>query len=625
MAATSLPRALAAAAGLVASARAADVLSFSVDDSPSNASAVVDPSFAGFGIEPSQLFNFMGFDEANKLSVNMLTNLAGYTGQPPSIRIGGNTQDLMIYNASMDDWKIASNQNSVGKGKEASDSMIIGPRYLEAANRMPQGTPVTWGLNLAFTGDGAVDYVVSLAQAVVDQCDNLNLVSFEIGNEVDIYTSHNFRTEDDWNGQAYVTQWRERAAAIYAQVLEPQNISTNFFDGPCSTAWVAGTTFEIDELVEYGMLENAEGSDKPYLAAWDQHDYYYFLGNFDYPITLEYMMQFNNTATEYQEALGAQMTQAAATNISGYQLREMGVVGPVGLNGVSDTFAAALWTLNFLFYAATLNVTSVQFDMTANSNASAWQPGTAYGNEPHVRPLYYGMAAFDQVIGASCAARVAEAQIDGYPSGYDAVTKAYAVYQGSRLGSITVLNGMLANASQTDKASMTVSVTLPTALASETVYLSYLSAEGADSTSGATWNGLSYEESAHGTSTDVDDVGVELDTNKNGDRTAVVGDDGTLTLTVRDTQAVVASFGQRVGSTDATSTDTDACSAVVTQGVGATRTNAASSSSTSSGSSKSSGDGKSAAPAGMQHGGGAALSLLTVGTAMVAGAALLLV
>ncbi|KAI0024670.1 hypothetical protein F4780DRAFT_548054 [Xylariomycetidae sp. FL0641] len=557
----SLRRALAGSSLLSAAAMAADTVSFSVNGSPDNASAAVDPSFAGFGIEPSQLFFFMGFSDPNQLTANLLSNLADYTGQPPHVRLGGNTQDYMIYDGSHNAWNIKHNENHTAKGDVAPDSMLIGPRYFEAANRLPQGTPVTWGLNLAYNEDDAVDRVVEMAQQISDRCDNLNLVSFEIGNEVDIYVDHQFRP-DSWGGKTYVDQWKTRAAAVYEQVLKPKNISSNFFDAAASTAWVSGTSFTIDDLVKYGITDQAADSQDPYLASWDQHDYYYFLGDTDYPITLDYMMRWPTTPSQFNEALGAQMKQARKTDYP-YALREMGVVGPVGQHGVSDTFAAGMWTLNFLMYAATLNISSVQFHLTSNSNASAWQPTQVFSTPAHVRPLYYGMAAFDQTIGASCKARVAQASIDSLPNGYDGYVNAYSVYQGERLGSIVVLNGKLVNETTENKPSLTVSISLPTNLAGETVHLSYLSADGADSQSNVTWNGMSYEANGDGTSSKV----------SGDDDTVKVKDDGTLTIQVRDTQAVVASIGRRVGSD--TDSDEDACSAVITKGLGPTHTAAA--------------------------------------------------
>src|SRR5689334_2142218 len=66
-------------------------------------SGFISPAFAGFGIEPSNLYSFTGGASANKLSINLLTNLANYTGTPPHLRVGGNTQDDMIYEESMNE------------------------------------------------------------------------------------------------------------------------------------------------------------------------------------------------------------------------------------------------------------------------------------------------------------------------------------------------------------------------------------------------------------------------------------------------------------------------------------------------------------------------------------------
>lgn len=56
------------------------------NSAPSSISQIVDISFAGFGIEPSSLFSFTGGSTQNDLSINLLQNLANYTGKPGSSR-----------------------------------------------------------------------------------------------------------------------------------------------------------------------------------------------------------------------------------------------------------------------------------------------------------------------------------------------------------------------------------------------------------------------------------------------------------------------------------------------------------------------------------------------------------
>lgn len=535
---------------LVAQAMAASSLSLELESEPgSAASGVVGPSFAGFGIEPSQLFYFTGGEEPNDLSFNLINNLANYTGSPPHIRLGGNTQDYHIYDEDNTEWRIRSNPDSTGNGTIASDSRIIGPRFFEAMNRMPEGTPVTWGLNLAYDAPDYIDQITTMAEQVLSRCTNLNVTSFEIGNEPDLYGQNGFR-KGSWSGSQYAEQWLERAAAIYEKVLKPNNLPSNMFE-PGATAFTTSTSFEIEKLVDDGINEQANNSDNSYVYAWNQHNYYYFIDITKYPITLEDLMNWKTTESRIG-SWSDQLTQAEDTSLP-FVLREMAVVGPLGLEGISNTFASALWTLNFLLYAATLNISSVQFHMTADSNSSAWQPTEKYGRKPFVRPLYYGLAAFDETIGAgsSGATRISKNNMTDYPSGYDEdIIRSYSIFQDGTLASMAVINGKVANTSTSDKGSITIQATLPTEFAGKSIYLSHLTSDGADATKNTTWNGVSFEESGDGTPIDVSEDG----------ETVKVGDDGSVSFTVRDSEAVIASIGSKLSGKGSSEADEESAS-----------------------------------------------------------------
>ncbi|KAI1372255.1 hypothetical protein F4677DRAFT_463408 [Hypoxylon crocopeplum] len=323
-----------------------------------------------------------------------------------------------------------------GSGTTKPDSMLIGPRFFETANRLPNGTTVTWGLNLAYEQDDYIDKITAMANQALSNCPNLTITSFEIGNEPDLYLQNGFRT-GQWGGKTYTQQWLERASAIHEQVLQHRGLPSNFFEA-AATASTIGTDFQIDNLVGFDICRAATGSADPYLSGWNQHDYYYYIGVSGYPLTLQRLMELQ--ATEDQFAAWAEQVKQAQQTPYPYALREMGVVGPIGLEGVTDIFGASLWTLNFLLYTASLGVSSIGFHMTDNSNASAWQPTHMYGRQPHVRPMYYGIAAFDQVIGRSCTAQVSQYQIPQYPPEYDGFIRAYSVYQQQQLASFVVVN-----------------------------------------------------------------------------------------------------------------------------------------------------------------------------------------
>ncbi|KAK6364634.1 uncharacterized protein PV06_06249 [Exophiala oligosperma] len=517
-------------ASLITLATAQSTVSLAITSKPTaGASKIISPSFAGFGIESSNLYSFTGGSSENQLTRNLLENLANYTGTPPHLRIGGNTQDYFIYDQSQNDYVCKPNPNPVGQGAYPPDMYIIGPRYFEVINRFPSNTPITFGLNLAYEESDYIDQITTMASEAIKGLNQVNLVSFEIGNEPDLYLQNGFRT-GNWGGQVYTQQWLDRASAIWEQVLKPNNLPSSFFE-PGTTASTIGTSFMIEDLDQFGITVQANNSNKPYVASWNQHDYYYYIGVSTYPLTQDKFMTLSTTNDQFA-AWVSQIKQAFDTDYP-YALREMGVVGPIGMDGITNTFGASLWTLNFLLYAATLNISSVQLHMTDNSNASAWQPIEFYGNQPFVRPNYYGVAAFDLAIGPGCQAQVGGYIFNDAPAEYEGRIAAYSIYQDSTLATIVLINSNPANVSATNKPTLTVELSLPTEFAGKDLYLSYLTNDGADAKHGTTFGGVSYEQNGDGTPSRVNDTVSKV----------TIGKDGSVSVPVRDTQAVVANIG----------------------------------------------------------------------------------
>lgn len=451
------------------------------------------------------------------------------------LRIGGNTGDYMVYDPTYQDWGFKANPNSVGAGTIASDSTIYGPRFYEALNRFPPGTPITYGLNLAYQEPDYISRIVqqaNLSRAILTQ---VQLVSFEIGNEVDLYVQNAFRTAG-WSGQSWLSEWRARAAAIYTQVLKPNNISSNFFE-PAVTANTIGNTFGISTLTSYGALEpGSDTNGTSYVASWNQHDYYYYIGISTYTLTMSLFQNLANTYSQFAQWV-VQSQQAYATGIP-FVLREMGSVGPVGERGISDTFGAALWTLNFFLYTATLNMSSVQLHMTDNSWAAAWQPIRRYGMPPHVRPSYYAYAAMAQIIGGSCSTRVQTLPVTGVQGDYVDHIGAYSVYRNDSIAALVLINTRIANADVDNKPALNFALSLPSH-AGATIFTSTLAGAGTDATANTTWNGLEYESQTNGVSSNAPNAAPTSQT---------LDANGRATIPVRDASAVVVALDNAIGS-----------------------------------------------------------------------------
>lgn len=524
---------LLAASAFLPIARAQNAVSVTPAAKAAGASGIsqeLSLSFAGMGIEPSNLFSFTGGSTPNDLSINLLQNLANYSGAPPHLRIGGNTGDYMIYNASYKGFNLETNQYSTNNGGESANAFIFGPDYLAALDRFPSGTPITYGLNLAYDGDDYAEVIATEAAGVLDELNNTKVVSFEIGNEPDLYLESwdSLRT-GTWDGTTYTQQYLDRAGIVYRQVLEPRGISSTFFE-TASTASTIGTSFTINDLVNDGITASVNGS--KYISSWNQHDYFYFIGVSTYALTLDAMVNLDNTESQFQYWT-TEVSAALKTGLP-YNLREMQSVGPTGAQGVSDTFGAALWQLNFFCYAATLNISSVQMHMTDNSWSAPWQPGNMNNRGPYVRPTYYAYAAFAQLLGSgNGTTQIAPLAL----SSTNSYARAYAAYTKGNFSSVILINSAEANSTSTSKANLTITVNLP-AYSGQKLHLSYLTADGSDSTSNATWNGVSFEQNSVGTPTTLDTA----------TQTVTVDNNGVATINVRDSQAVIARLDSEVGT-----------------------------------------------------------------------------
>ncbi|KAI1411257.1 hypothetical protein F5Y13DRAFT_191533 [Hypoxylon sp. FL1857] len=104
---------------------------------PPSASPPIDPSFEGFCTEPSNLLSFMGAEEPNTLTRTLLSHLPHYAGKLSHVRIGGNTQDYMIFQETRGQCAWLGNDYAVGQRALKPDSMLVGPRFFEAADRLP--------------------------------------------------------------------------------------------------------------------------------------------------------------------------------------------------------------------------------------------------------------------------------------------------------------------------------------------------------------------------------------------------------------------------------------------------------------------------------------------------------
>ena len=271
---------------------------------------------------------------------------------------------------------------------------------------------------------------------------------------------------------------------------------------------------------------------------YNQHDYFYYIKVSDYTITRQYMMNHGNIVSQFT-AWATQQQQSVAAG-KPYLLGEMAAIGPQGLADITDVFACALWTLDFFLYTATINISHVLMHMTDVGNQSAWQPITIGDIAPWVRPAYYGHIITSTLIGPNNDTTIAEIDIRSQQlQDYAGRASSYVVYRGDKIYATVLINLKEFNQSMTanDSTALNFTVNVPPAYAGNNLTVFKLSAPGADSFKEVTWAGINFQT----------DDGLPTAGATNDTTFTTVSSQGTFSVLVRDTQAVVVLFDSSSG------------------------------------------------------------------------------
>ena len=356
--------------------------------------------FLGLGYEISSVAIPGLLSADNRTYVQLLRTLS----TRGVIRVGGNTSD---------DASFAPDKQAVSTPK----GTVVNKAALQQLGSFLQATDwqLIWGLNL---GSGDERQAVAEAEAVTAAAKN-HLLAFEIENEPDLFGRGTAHRPRGYNYDDFLKEYRRYKAAIRAKLPDAP------FAGPDvagATAWV--TRFAKDEGKDLKLLT---------------HHYYRECANAN--STLDKLLHIDPKLTPEL----ATLRLAATTSKVPYRICETNSFCGGGKPGVSDSFGAALWVLDFMFQLASAGCSGVNIETGVNQLGFVSSYSPIRKDEHGVwiaTPEYYGMLAFAR---ASQGTLVA---VDCDSAG--ANIAAYAVVGGDRSLSVTIINKeALLNASVT--------------------------------------------------------------------------------------------------------------------------------------------------------------------------------
>jgi hypothetical protein len=345
-------------------ARAAEAVTVTID--PRARLRALPPDYMGLGYEISSVAIKGLLTGANRSYVQLVKNL----GARGVIRIGGNTSDFSSYEAQ-------GEAKSLPKGTVINEANLRDLRtFLDAI-----GWRLIWGLNL---GSNKLDNAVEQARGVAGIMGD-KLIAFEIGNEPDLFPNQGHRPRP-YDFAMWLADYRRYKAAIRAVLPRVA------FAGPD----LAGAT---DWMEQFARQE----SDIALLTA-----HHYITGQANPAATFETLLAEER---KYQPSL-ARFQAAANAARKPWRMCETASFYGGGKAGVSDTFAAALWALDYLFVLSTFGCAGVNMETGVNhlGRISYYTPiGDDLQGHYSAAPEYYGLLAFAQAAKGDTVAAVCEA------------------------------------------------------------------------------------------------------------------------------------------------------------------------------------------------------------------------
>jgi hypothetical protein len=304
-----------------------------------NAVGKVSRAYVGLSLESSTLNKDDRYDTGGNL-VRLLKNLG-----PGIMRFGGNSADLAAF---------------TGIGSESRQGLA---RLTRAS-----GWSVIYTENL---GTFNASHVTSDARAVKSALGS-KLFAFACGNEPDQFVASGVR-QPPWTIGKYLPQAGRCYQAIRSGVAKAH------LAGPDTTNTVA--FFRPYAVSEKGLISD-----------FSQH--YYPLGCPSHPDT---------PATLVRTLLSSGFAAREATRFNGYAAETRMAGAPLimsetnsachsGITGVSNSYASALWVIDYLLTGAEHGVTEMNISTGLNSQCTGYTvfcKGNGYSYRP--QPIYYGM------------------------------------------------------------------------------------------------------------------------------------------------------------------------------------------------------------------------------------------
>lgn len=388
----------------------------------------------GYSLEPVWVNSYVN----SSLMSTLLHAIADVTGKAPPIRVGGNTAD-QTYLVGANTGQVASLETVTPTND--TEWNVTAAWYGTWKDYFPDGTDIIYTLNLR---DNLSSWANAQAEAraVWDALGD-KLAMFELGNEIDHFINKGWRAPG-WDVAQYIDQFHAITGALmnaswYTEAADsaPKFQAAVFADPP----WVPDQQDEIDD---FDIVNLTRGGlvDPEVVETYAVHLYPQSTCDTERWYRMSLDLLSNHTVLWLNVSQYVPQVAAADAANSTLVFGETNSISCSGRSGISDTFGAALWGVDYVLMAASIGMQKVYFHLGAQSQYSAFTPWSYVLNnetlEAGIRSNWYGHYFI---------AKVVEGLGDGESYGIAALPGAnasdlsgYAIYQGEDLSKLVFLD-----------------------------------------------------------------------------------------------------------------------------------------------------------------------------------------
>ncbi|KAI4598696.1 hypothetical protein KJ359_002587 [Pestalotiopsis sp. 9143b] len=494
----------------------------------------------GYSIEPIWVNSYIN----NTLASTLLGHIKDVTGKAPPVRVGGNTADQTYIHDTLSTGNASVSLPSLPNVTQFN----ITPEWFTTwSDYFPEGTDLIYTLNFANNGSNWADGVAE-AEAAHDALGD-KLVMFEAGNEIDHFIHKGWR-DASWGVKTYLEQFRNLTGQItdsdwYKSASKQPKFQAGVFADPPE---VPDQQDEIDDF-SIANLTAQDEADRDIIGSYATH--LYPQSTCDTPRWLRMRLDLLSNHTTLWLNVSQYIPQVAAADAAGAPMvmGETNSISCSGKSGISDTFGAALWGVDYVLMAASLGFQKIYFHLGAQSEYSSFTP-VEYDLKgehlvPGIRAGWYGHYFISKIVASASNESFSIAAV---PDANSSSLSGYAVYSGENDSQtlkklvfldMGVWNGTegLSNPStlsatdgttfsEGERPNSTLSISTPWTAGSN-ISVTRLTAPGTNAKSNVTVSGLTFDPESG------DKIGAEAS------ETISVGDNGIVNVTLPEAHGVL--------------------------------------------------------------------------------------